>query len=107
MENPAPIIFIPREHTFRHLSIYQIPPHFFPPPLLPQMPPRTRPIEKFASCVAQCSAEASVYGKCIVADFNGVHKDKCLKEFMLLKECYIVGALYVFFQGIRLERSAG
>jgi NADH dehydrogenase [ubiquinone] 1 alpha subcomplex assembly factor 8 len=72
------------------------------------MPPRVRPIEKFAKATGQCSAEvqsksaypqetrpltssqASVYGKCIVADFNYVHKDKCLKEFLRLKQCFLV-----------------
>ncbi len=34
--------------------------------------------------------QASVYGKCIVADYNSVHKDKCLTEFLRLKECYVV-----------------
>jgi NADH dehydrogenase [ubiquinone] 1 alpha subcomplex assembly factor 8 len=72
------------------------------------MPLRVRPIEKFAKAAGQCSAEvhgkralsikthpvtssqASVYGKCIVADFNHVHKDKCLKEFLRLKDCFLV-----------------
>lgn len=71
------------------------------------MPSRTRPIEKFAEAVAKCSAEvidiiyeyrsdctdicqASVYGKCIAADYNGVYKDKCLTEFLKLKDCYTV-----------------
>ena len=73
------------------------------------MPSRTRPIEKFAQVVAKCSAvastlgfppqnsysltnisQASVYGKCIVADYNSVHKDKCLTEFLRLKDCYMV-----------------
>ena len=31
-----------------------------------------------------------MYGKCIVADYNAVHKDKCLTEFMRLKDCYLV-----------------
>ena len=35
-----------------------------------------------------------MYGKCIVADYNHVHKDKCLTEFMRLKECYMVGFAY-------------
>ncbi|KAL2042443.1 hypothetical protein N7G274_004935 [Stereocaulon virgatum] len=56
------------------------------------MPGRTRPIEKFAEAVAKCSAEASVYGKCIIADYNGVYKDKCLTEFMKLKDCYTAAA---------------
>jgi hypothetical protein len=34
--------------------------------------------------------QASVYGKCIVADYNSVHKDKCLTEFLRLKDCYMV-----------------
>lgn len=33
-----------------------------------------------------------MYGKCIVADYNSVHKDKCAKEFLKLKDCYLVGA---------------
>ncbi|KAI0009331.1 hypothetical protein F4779DRAFT_583028 [Xylariaceae sp. FL0662B] len=57
------------------------------------MPPRqTRPIQKFASAVSQCSAEAAVYGKCIVADYNSVHKDKCVNEFLKLKDCYLKAA---------------
>ncbi|KAH7346665.1 hypothetical protein BKA65DRAFT_456394 [Rhexocercosporidium sp. MPI-PUGE-AT-0058] len=56
------------------------------------MPPRARPIEKFAQAVGKCSAEASVYGKCIVADYNSVHKDKCLTEFLRLKDCYIAAS---------------
>jgi len=35
-----------------------------------------------------------VYGKCIAADFNGVYKDKCLTEFMKLKDCYTVISFY-------------
>lgn len=34
--------------------------------------------------------QASVYGKCVVADYNSVHKDKCAKEFLKLKDCYLV-----------------
>jgi len=44
------------------------------------MPGRTRPIEKFAKVVAKCSAEAASYGKCIVVDYNTVHKDMCAKS---------------------------
>ncbi|KAI9674115.1 MAG: hypothetical protein M1817_001933 [Caeruleum heppii] len=53
------------------------------------MPSRTRPIEKFAQAVAKCSTESSIYGKCIVADYNNVTKDKCLTEFLRLKDCYL------------------
>ena len=34
--------------------------------------------------------ESAVYGKCIFADYNNVHKDMCAKEFLKLKECYLV-----------------
>ncbi|KAK2064607.1 hypothetical protein LY76DRAFT_587294 [Colletotrichum caudatum] len=34
--------------------------------------------------------QTSLYGKCIVADYNAVHKDKCSKEFLRLKDCYLV-----------------
>lgn len=72
---------------------------------------RTRPIEKFAAAAAKCSAEvcptkykssqskptdigqqASVYGKCIAKDYNAVYKDKCLAEFLKLKDCYLVNS---------------
>ncbi|PGH09390.1 hypothetical protein AJ79_05702 [Helicocarpus griseus UAMH5409] len=51
---------------------------------------RTRPIEKFAKASAQCSAQATAYGKCIFADYTAVRKDMCAKEFMKLKDCYLV-----------------
>ncbi|XTI91446.1 hypothetical protein V2W45_1346044 [Cenococcum geophilum] len=54
------------------------------------MPNKSRPIEKFASAVAKCSKEGALYGKCIVADYNNVYKDKCLPEFLKLKNCYLV-----------------
>ncbi|KAF2477092.1 uncharacterized protein BDR25DRAFT_276800 [Lindgomyces ingoldianus] len=53
------------------------------------MPGRTRPIDKFAAAAAKCSKEGSQYGKCIMADYNNVYKDKCLTEFLKLKECYL------------------
>ena len=34
--------------------------------------------------------QSAVYGKCIFADYNNVHKDMCAKEFMKLKECHLV-----------------
>ncbi|KAF4125953.1 hypothetical protein GMORB2_1199 [Geosmithia morbida] len=54
--------------------------------------PATRPIQKFAAATSKCSVEAAVYGKCIVADYNSVHKDKCAKEFLRLKDCYIMAS---------------
>jgi hypothetical protein len=34
--------------------------------------------------------QTSVYGKCILADYNNVHKDKCITEFLKLKDCFVV-----------------
>lgn len=34
--------------------------------------------------------QATAYGRCIVADYTAVHKDMCAKEFMRLKDCYLV-----------------
>ncbi|RPA92858.1 hypothetical protein L873DRAFT_1778907 [Choiromyces venosus 120613-1] len=60
-------------------------------------PRPTRPIHKLASAVAKCSPEVSAYGKCIVADYNNVHKDKCLTEFLRLKECVRGVVSFVLF----------
>lgn len=79
------------------------------PPNMPTMSGRTRPIEKFAEAVSKCSVEvryklsipffdgpaliclqAAAYGKCVVADYQSVHQDMCAKEFMRLKDCYLV-----------------
>ncbi|KAL2174377.1 uncharacterized protein P884DRAFT_230315 [Thermothelomyces heterothallicus CBS 202.75] len=56
------------------------------------MRPKVRPIQRFAQAVSKCSAEAAVYGQCVFADYNSVHKDKCVKEFMKLKDCYLAAA---------------
>ncbi|KAJ0424836.1 hypothetical protein BJX62DRAFT_200610 [Aspergillus germanicus] len=53
---------------------------------------RTRPIEKFAKATSKCAVEAAAYGKCIVADYQGVHKDMCAKEFMKLKDCFLAAS---------------
>ncbi|KAI1397284.1 hypothetical protein F4819DRAFT_472540 [Hypoxylon fuscum] len=34
-----------------------------------------------------------MYGKCIVADYNSVHKDKCANEFLRLKDCFLVSGI--------------
>lgn len=47
-----------------------------------------RPIEKFARVAGQCTQEASVYGKCILNDYNHITKDKCLTEFLKMKQCF-------------------
>ncbi|PFH54944.1 hypothetical protein XA68_11520 [Ophiocordyceps unilateralis] len=48
---------------------------------------RTRNVRSLAAAAAQCSAEASDYGRCAVADFTTLGKDKCLKEFLKLEQC--------------------
>ncbi|EME83028.1 uncharacterized protein MYCFIDRAFT_36377 [Pseudocercospora fijiensis CIRAD86] len=58
------------------------------------MPGRTRPIEKFAEATAKCSAEGAVYGKCVAMNYQNVKKDLCAREFMALKDCYIVCQTY-------------
>lgn len=41
--------------------------------------------------------QSSVYGRCIAQDFNGVYKDKCLAEFLKLKDCYTVCHIFDVF----------
>lgn len=54
------------------------------------MPGKTRPIEKFAAATAKCTTPGAVYGKCVAANYQNVSKDMCAKEFMALKDCYLV-----------------
>lgn len=42
------------------------------------------------------SLQAANYGKCIVADYQSVHQDMCKKEFMALKDCYLVRDPFIF-----------
>lgn len=51
---------------------------------------KTRPIEKFAAASAKCTTQGAVYGKCVAANYQNVSKDMCVKEFMALKDCYLV-----------------
>ena len=54
--------------------------------------------------------KASIYGKCIVADYNSVYKDKCAKEFMLLKDSYLVSEpsrTHILFLTTELQKAAG
>lgn len=39
---------------------------------------------------AHPSVQSAAYGACIYADYNNVTKDICAKEFLRLKECYLV-----------------
>ncbi|KKA27480.1 hypothetical protein TD95_001964 [Thielaviopsis punctulata] len=56
----------------------------------PSAAPVTRPVRRMAAAAAQCSTQATAYGKCIVVDYNSVHRDKCVAEFLKLKDCYLV-----------------
>ncbi|KJZ72047.1 hypothetical protein HIM_08608 [Hirsutella minnesotensis 3608] len=58
--------------------------------------PAQRPIQKFAAAASRCASEATAYGKCVVADYNAVGKDKCLQEFMKLRACCLVRAFVPF-----------
>lgn len=44
-----------------------------------------------------------------MADYNAVHKDKCLTEFMRLKDCYLVSAmpypLFSSFGGVLVSNA--
>ena len=92
-----------------------------------------RPIQRFATTVSRCSAEvhlgpyfelfafrrvaalsnrprqAATYGKCIVADYNAVEKDKCAKEFIKLKDCCLVrlrvlpGPTFMLFRSAKTQ----
>ena len=44
--------------------------------------------------------QAAAYGKCIVGDYTAVHKDMCAKEFMRLKDCYLVRELAAVYLAI-------
>lgn len=36
-----------------------------------------------------------MYGKCIAANYQNVSKDMCAKEFMMLKDCYLVRLFFL------------
>jgi hypothetical protein len=40
--------------------------------------------------VSSNGEKGAVYGKCIAANYQNVSKDMCAKEFMALKDCYLV-----------------
>jgi hypothetical protein len=73
--------------------------------------PRSKPLEKFVTASSKCTLEVchslthlalpilivlqgASYGKCIVAEYQNVRKDMCAKEFMQLKNCYLVSLMY-------------
>lgn len=49
-----------------------------------------QPVRTLVNGPALICLQAATYGKCIVADYQSVHQDMCKKEFMRLKDCYLV-----------------
>jgi hypothetical protein len=45
-----------------------------------------------------------MYGKCIFADYNNVHKNQCATEFMRLKDCYLVLCPHVLLASIHANQ---
>ncbi|XP_037133906.1 NADH dehydrogenase [ubiquinone] 1 alpha subcomplex assembly factor 8 [Syngnathus acus] len=48
-------------------------------------------LRRFSEFFAQCSEEASIYGKCVAATTTNrqeLKKDQCAKEFAALKMCF-------------------
>lgn len=62
-------------------------------------------LEKYLTTSAYISGvltpriQTSAYGKCVVADYNNVTKDRCLTEFMRLQQCYTVSGLQLSADG--------
>ncbi|RMZ69836.1 conidiophore development hymA [Pyrenophora seminiperda CCB06] len=54
------------------------------------MPGRTRPIDKLATAAAKCSAESSLYGKCIFADYNNHSSLKMRMDCFVLRFVYCI-----------------
>jgi hypothetical protein len=40
--------------------------------------------------------KAAAYGKCVIEDYNDVHRDKCAKAFMALKDCVLAASVSTF-----------
>lgn len=56
-----------------------------------------------AQGVMSCSSQATVYGKCITARYQDVHKDMCVKEFEAFRSCVqraVSWNLYVFLYSL-------
>ena len=47
----------------------------------------TAPIKRLAVAATTCAGLASVYGKCILANYQDVKKDICAAEFRAFKDC--------------------
>jgi hypothetical protein len=86
--------------------------------------PRAKPLEKFITATSKCTLEVchclthpdlpilisyqgASYGKCIVAEYQNVRKDMCAKEFMQLKNCYLVSLVHSSSSGNANELLTG
>lgn len=87
-------------------------------------PGKVRPIQKFAEAVSKCGPEvskkkdrvtfhllmamlqSSAYGQCILQDYQNITKDKCVEEFMRLKDCYLVSSCWLRCGRPHTDRSA-
>jgi hypothetical protein len=85
--------------------------------------PRSKPLEKFVAASSKCTLEVchslihhdlpilitsqgASYGKCIVAEYQNVRKDMCAKEFMQLKNCYLVVSMHLAKEVAMLTTSS-
>jgi NADH dehydrogenase [ubiquinone] 1 alpha subcomplex assembly factor 8 len=56
------------------------------PGQLPTKEPK-RLLLKYSKLFTQCSAEASLYGKCVSLKADNIKKESCAKEFEQFKNC--------------------
>ncbi|GMM27472.1 hypothetical protein DAMA08_001880 [Martiniozyma asiatica (nom. inval.)] len=48
-----------------------------------------RQVTRLMAAASKCATESTVYGKCIVQNYQNMQKDACVQEFMLLKKCVL------------------
>jgi NADH dehydrogenase [ubiquinone] 1 alpha subcomplex assembly factor 8 len=59
---------------------------------------RGNPLKRLAyHSTKTCSAQAAVYGQCIVATYKDVTKEACKDEFLLFKRCLEKAVCFIFF----------
>ncbi|KAF7792296.1 hypothetical protein EIP86_003332 [Pleurotus ostreatoroseus] len=58
------------------------------PPSLASATAKTSPLRRFAyASTTTCAAQASAYGKCVVATYTDIRKDSCKEEFEKFGKC--------------------
>ncbi len=45
-------------------------------------------LSQYPTWIAECSAEATIYAKCVINVMGGVKKDQCAEEFRQFKHCF-------------------